>query len=62
MIASPAADRFSQCSRRWAGGLGYLSFPRPGYAGAGFCERTGAREVIAQLERLTCDHSGRPTL
>jgi decaprenylphospho-beta-D-ribofuranose 2-oxidase len=44
-------------------GLGYLSFPRPGYTLAlDFANARGARELIAQLERLTCDHGGRTYL
>ena len=44
-------------------GLGYLSFPRPGYTLAlDFANARGARELIALLERLTCDHGGRTYL
>jgi decaprenylphospho-beta-D-ribofuranose 2-oxidase len=44
-------------------GLGYLSFPRPGYTLAlDFPNAPGASELIAQLERLTCDHGGRTYL
>lgn len=41
-------------------GLGYLSFPHPGYTLAlDFPNAPGALEVIATLERITCDHGGR---
>ena len=44
-------------------GLGYLSFPRPGYTLAlDFANAHGARELIAQLERLVCDCGGRTYL
>ena len=41
-------------------GLGYLSFPRPGYTLAlDFPNAPGARELIAELECITADHGGR---
>lgn len=44
-------------------GVGYLSFPRPGYTLAlDFPNAPGAKELIAQLERITCDHGGRTYL
>ena len=44
-------------------GLGHLSFPQPGYTLAlDFPNAPGARELIAQLERITCDHGGRTYL
>jgi len=40
-------------------GVGYLSFPRPGYTLAlDFPNASGVKELIAQLERITCDHGG----
>lgn len=44
-------------------GLGYLSFPRPGYTLAlDFPNAPGAREFIAQLERIAVEHGGRTYL
>jgi decaprenylphospho-beta-D-ribofuranose 2-oxidase len=44
-------------------GVGYLSFPRPGYTLAlDFRDAPGARELIARLERITCDYGGRTYL
>lgn len=44
-------------------GMGYLSFPMPGYTLAlDFPNAPGATELIAQLERIACDHGGRTYL
>jgi decaprenylphospho-beta-D-ribofuranose 2-oxidase len=44
-------------------GLGYLSFPRPGYTLAlDFPNARGAAELIAQLEHICSDHGGRTYL
>jgi decaprenylphospho-beta-D-ribofuranose 2-oxidase len=44
-------------------GVGYLSFPMPGYTLAlDFPNAPGATELIAQLERIACDHGGRTYL
>lgn len=44
-------------------GIGYLSFPRPGYTLAlDFPNASGATELISRLERITCDYGGRTYL
>lgn len=44
-------------------GVGYLSFPRPGYTLAlDFPNAPGTKELITQLERITCDYGGRTYL
>ena len=44
-------------------GSGHLSFPIPGYTLAlDFPNTSGATALIAQLERITCDHGGRTYL
>jgi decaprenylphospho-beta-D-ribofuranose 2-oxidase len=46
-----------------AAGKGFLSFPQPGYTLAlDFPNVPDATAVIAQLERMTCDHGGRTYL
>jgi decaprenylphospho-beta-D-ribofuranose 2-oxidase len=64
MIASSGRGSFLAVLKAMGpAGLGYLSFPRPGYTLAlDFANARGARELIAQLERLTCDHGGRTYL